>query len=73
MQPFCFGKENKEKKQHGIVGYITIWEGNSKHTWVGNSLYKMQNYLEHHKKTVVTYRTWLLCWKNDMMNDLHSN
>ena len=50
MQPFCFGKENKEKKQHGIVGYITIWEGNSKHTWVGNSLYKMQNYLEHYKK-----------------------
>ena len=42
--------EQRERKQC-IVGYFTIWEHNSKHTRLGNSQYKMQNYLDHHKTT----------------------
>ena len=52
MQPFCFGRENKEKGYYCIVGYFTIWEHNSKHIRVDDSQYKMQNYLEHHKTTI---------------------
>ena len=53
MQPFCFGRENKEKRKHGIVGYIAIWGDNSKHIWVRNSQYNMQNcYFEYHKTTI---------------------
>ena len=58
MQPYCFGRENKEKDQHCIVGYLTIWEHNSKHIRVDNSQYKMQNYLEHHKTTI---ENWFFC------------
>ena len=29
MQSGCFGMENKDNVQHGIVGYFTIWDDNS--------------------------------------------